>query len=137
MFDLADGRFERVRGHYHTGEHRADEGTDAPEDERDEALCRPAHPLGRFVVHVQLTGDEQEIVANAVDQNRGKDHHRLRLDIGTDTSGKQEIAQHPRQNTDGNRPLVPEAQEHDRQQEQENDVRYLCERHTGGSLRPV
>ena len=62
-----------VRRHHPPGEHRADERPDAPQDERDEPLRRAAHPLVRLVVHVELPGDEQEVVADAVQQDGGED----------------------------------------------------------------
>src|SRR6266571_2048034 len=53
---------------------RADEHPDAERDERDEALRRGAQIARGPAVHVDLSGNEEEIVADAVEENAGVEH---------------------------------------------------------------
>ena len=52
---------------------RADEVADAVGDEVDEALRGGAHLRTRLLVGVDLAGDEEEVVADAVQQDTGVD----------------------------------------------------------------
>ena len=60
------------------GEQRAHERADAPEDEGDEALRSAADTLIGLLIDVELARDEQEVVAGAVQQDRGEDQRGLR-----------------------------------------------------------
>lgn len=48
-----------------------------PEDKGNETLAGAADTLVRFVVHIQLAGNEQKVVADTVEEDRGKDERRL------------------------------------------------------------
>jgi len=71
-----------------------------------------------------------------VQQDRREDQHRLGGDLRVEALGEQEVPRDPREDADDNRPLVPEPLEHDRQQEQEHDVRHLREGHPAGEVGP-
>ena len=78
-------RVERLR---FSRERAPDEIADAPQDECDETLRRSAHPFIRFVVHIELPGDEEEIVTHAVQQDRREDERRREAGVvGDDLSG--------------------------------------------------
>src|SRR6266511_1717891 len=52
---------ERVQGEDFAGQHGADKSAEAPQDEGNESLAGAADSFVRFVVHVKLAGNEEEI----------------------------------------------------------------------------
>ncbi len=124
-----------MRSQHTPGQPRADEGARSPQDERDEPLCRAADALVRFVVHVQLPGDEEEVVAHAVDADRGEDERHLQR-RGVNAARQREVTQDPREDADDDRRLVAQRLQEHRQQKQEDDVGDLRQRHLGGDLLP-
>ena len=55
-----------------------------------------AHAFVRLVIHIKLAGDEQEVVAHAVEQDGCEDEHRSHFDMAH-AGREQEITRHPRQ----------------------------------------
>src|SRR5687768_650807 len=92
------------------GEQRADECADAPENERDEALRGAADALVRLLVNVELPCNEEEIVARAVQQNRGEDERGLRA-AAIGAEAEREIARHPARDAQEDGDLVAEPAE--------------------------
>ena len=83
--------------------------------------------MGYLGVDVELTCNEKKVVANAVEQNRNKDEGGLRAARCRDTLPKAEIAGSPRQDSKEDRLLITQPFQHQRQKEQEDDIRYLGE----------
>ena len=130
------GRGERMGGEDLAREQRADKRAHAPKDESDQSLRGTADARVGLVVDVELSGDEEEIVARAVQQNRGEDERRLRR-ARLDAEADREVAQHPAQDADEDRELVAEAAQEKRQQQKEDHVRYLGERGLLQHMRPL
>src|SRR5437763_11872373 len=64
----AEQRFVHVARHL-----RADEHADAVGDEHEESLRLAAHRWRRLLVHVDLAGDEEKVVADAVQHDADED----------------------------------------------------------------
>src|SRR5687768_4465156 len=138
MNDAADGGGEGVVGENAAGEHGADEGADAPEDESDEALGGAADSLVGFLVDVELAGDEEEVVADAVEEDGGEDEEGLDgPDVGAGADGEEQVTGCPGDDSDHDGFLVAEVLEHDGQEEEEYDIGDLSEGHLGGHVGPT
>ena len=109
----------------------------APQDEGDESLRGASVSLIGFLVHVKLTGNEQEIVAHPVQKYRTKNKRRLQGRRRIDTLRQQEIPGRPRQNPDEDRLLVAKPLQHHGEQKQKNDIRNLGQREFAGEIRPL
>ena len=127
---------ERVQRQDFAGQHCADERADAPQDEGNETLAGAPDAFVRFVVHVKLAGNEEEIVADTVEEDRGENERRLKCER-VYTAGKQEVARGPRQDANEDRFLVTEVLEHERQEKQKNDIGDLREGHLAGQSGPL
>src|SRR5262245_8720017 len=126
MLNRASRIPERVHGQDFAGEHGPDKRADAPQDKGNETLASAPDSFVRFVVHIELSGNEKEIVANTVEEDRGKDERRLQGER-VHAASKQEVARRPRQDANENRFLVAEVLEHERQEKQKDDIRDLRE----------
>ncbi len=99
---------------------------DAVGDERDESLRRGAHVSAAPSVDVDLAGDEEEVVTDAVQQDAEVQHPDERLVVAV---GEQNVARHPRGHADEQHLLHAEPLEEPRHQEHEHDLRHLPHRH--------
>ena len=58
---------EGVLSEHFSGQEGSHKGTGSPENERDETLRRSAGALGRFVIDVELTSNEEKVIACPVE----------------------------------------------------------------------
>lgn len=70
---------EGMHREHFAGQHRAHECPDTPKDEGNKTLASASDPFVRFVIHVELARDEEEIIADAVQEDRGEDQGCLEL----------------------------------------------------------
>src|SRR5205814_1399684 len=102
----------------------------------DEALSCATTPRVDLVIHVQLAGNEQEIVTDPMEQDRQENEAGTRARI-VHAARQQEIAHYPRKDAEKDGLLVTELFQHDWQEEQENHIRHLGQRHFGGGVSPA
>lgn len=76
MGDVSARRGELVGIHHAAREVGADEGAKAPQDDGDESLSRAADALVRLRIDVKLSGDEEEVVADAVEHDGTENEER-------------------------------------------------------------
>ena len=105
---------------------------DAERHEGDEALRGGAQVGRRLRVDVDLPGHEEEVVADAVQQDAGIQHPHQRAVVAV---GEQRVARRPRRHADQQHPLHAEAPEEPRHHEHEEDLGHLAERHLAGGVR--
>ena len=84
----------RVPVHHRARYERADEVAHAVRDEVDEPLRRRANPLARLLVRVDLPRDEEEVVADAMQQDPDVDAATCRPRVAL---AEREVAERPRQ----------------------------------------
>ena len=59
------------------GEITSDECSDAPENKRNQPLACAADAFVRLVVDIELPGDKEEIITDAMQQDAAEDESRL------------------------------------------------------------
>ncbi len=104
---------------------RADEHADAVGHEHEESLRLAAHGGCRLLVHVDLPGHEEEVVADAVEEDADGDEPEDRVRRG---EREQCIAQRPRAHSDHQHALHAEPHEEERHEQHEDDLGHLTER---------
>ena len=87
---------------------------------------------GRLGVDVDLAGDEEEVVADAVQQDAGVEHPHQRAVVA---EREQHVARRPRRHADEQHVLHAEPAEEPRHHQHEADLRHLAERHLAGGVR--
>ena len=113
------------------GDPGADEHPDAERDEGDESLRRGAQVRRRLLVHVDLSGHEEEVVADAVQQDAAVEHPHQRSVVAV---GKQQVARRPCGHADEQHVLDAEPAEEQRHDQHEADLGHLAERHLPGRV---
>ena len=94
--------------------------------------CAAAADVGRrLLVDVDLAGDEEEVVADAVQQDADVEHPHQRAGVAV---GEQHVARGPRGHADEQHPLHAEPAEEPRHDQHEDDLRHLAERHLAGGV---
>ena len=116
MCDLAYRNPQRVPGLRLAGKCAAHKIAHAPQNERDEPLRGAANAFIGFIVHIKLSCDEQEIIADAVKENGGKDQRCLR-GARANAAAQKKVPRRPGQNADKYRFLITKLPQHQRQQD--------------------
>ena len=89
---------------------------------------------GALRVDVDLAGDEEEVVADAVQQDAGVEHPHQRAVVAV---REQHVARRPRRHADQQHPLHAEPAEEPRHHQHEEDLGHLAERHLAGRVAHV
>ena len=100
-------------------------------DEGDEALGGGAQVRGRLAVHVDLPGHEEEVVADAVEEDADVQHP---YQAGVVAEGEEQVARGPRGHPDEHHLLHAEPGEEERHYEHEADLGRLAESHLAGCV---
>ena len=110
---------------------RADQHTGAISYEHEQTLSLAADFVAGALVHVDLTGDEKEVVADAVQRDATEDHpgHLVRC-----TEGKQSVAQGPSGHADNEHPFHSEPPEQEWHDEHETNFGHLPDRLGAGDV---
>src|SRR5881296_1424324 len=103
----------------------ADEHADAVGNQHEESLRLAANRGSRFLVHVDLTGHEKEIVAHPVEQDTDDDEPE---DRGGRRDREEGVAQHPGTHAGHQHPLHAEPREEQRHEQHEDDLGHLAQR---------
>ena len=104
----------------------ADEHADAVGEEDDEALGGGAQGLRRFHVDVDLTGDKEEVVADAVHDDAEIEHPDQAVDVA---ESKAQIADDPGEHAEHEGVFHADLFEEERQREHEEEFGKLAEGH--------
>src|SRR5690554_3397821 len=108
-----------------TGNLRPDQHTKTVRDHKNQPLSLAADGGSCLFVHVDLTRDEEEVEANAVEGNTQKDHPE---NPRFSRPGKQRVTQEPRRHTYHEHPLHAQAGEKDRHEKHEEKLGHLADR---------
>ena len=114
---------------YPAGQERANKHARSVGDEGDHALCGSAVGRRGFAVDVDLAGDEEEVVADAVKQDAEIEHPDACAGV---TEGEQHIAQRPRRHASDEHVLDAESAEEPGDEEHAEEFRTLAHCHFSG-----
>ena len=117
--------------HHAPGGPGADQVADALGEERQEPLRGGADLRARLLVGVDLAGHEEEVVADAVQQDAGVEHPEPRPGVAV---GEEEVPDRPRQHADQEDAAHAPPREEPREQQHEADLGHLAEGHLAGRL---
>ena len=104
----------------------SDEHADAVGEKDDEPLRGGAQGLRRFHIDVNLTGDEEEVVADAVHDDAEIEHPDQAVDV---SETKAQIAYDPGEHAEDKRVFDADLFEEERQREHEEEFGELAEGH--------
>src|SRR5690606_13869489 len=107
-----------------TGELCADQHPDAVRDEHEEPLGLTAHGCCRLLVDVDLAGHEEEVIADAVEQDPCGNQAEC---TGRCGDGEEDVAQHPCGHPRDEHPLHAQPHEEERHEQHEEDFGHLTE----------
>src|SRR6266436_1133439 len=114
--DRASGRGLRIEVNDSAADPRSDEHSDAVGDEGDESLCGSAQGLRRFLVYVDLAGDEEKVVADSVQDDSEVEHPDQAAAV---PCAEADVAQDPGEHAEHQRVFYAEAAKKPRQRDHE------------------
>ena len=118
--------------HHRARHERTDEVAHAVGDEVDEPLRRGADAGARLLVSVDLPAHEEEVVADAMQQDAAID---VRHDRAQRALAEEEVAERPGTHPHQHDRLDPETPQREREQQHEDDLRHLPEGLDKGRVR--
>ena len=134
MLDDSGGDGLRIVVDDCSGEPRTDQHAEAIGDEGDEPLGGGAQAGGGLAVDVDLAGDEEEVVADAVEQDSAPQHTHQ---VAGAAEGEEQITCDPGQHRYCQHVLDAEAAEEPGDEEHEEHLGHLASGHLAGGVLDV